>query len=342
MYLGFYNLYEVYNNNRMFSDPSSPIGDDLLYPMVFLGDSLRRLGHRVNTIDLESDLSVFDSIIFLDFPGAKNRYFNGLVKQKNKNLYLFLNEMPVVKPENYDPKNHVHFKKVFTWMDDLIDNKKYFKINIINKIFRQIDFDLSQKTKFCALIAGNKYFNRPYELYSERIRAIRWFEKNAHDEFDLYGMGWDRFNFRRPLSRLNRFSLLTKLLAPSYPSYRGKIQSKRLVLNQYKFSICYENTNGYNGCITEKIFDCFFAGCVPIYLGAPNITTHLPANTFIDKRNFSSYPELYRYLKSMDDREYLGYIEAIRDFIRSDKTYPFSPEFLRDQIVNEIINDKAK
>ena len=48
------------------------------------------------------------------------------------------------------------------------------------------------------------------------------------------------------------------------------------------FAICYENARDIPGYITEKIFDCFFAGCVPIYWGgAPNVTDHIPANTFI-------------------------------------------------------------
>jgi len=41
------------------------------------------------------------------------------------------------------------------------------------------------------------------------------------------------------------------------------------------------NQNGY---ITEKIFDSFFTSYVLIYLGAKNITEHVPSNCFIDQR----------------------------------------------------------
>jgi hypothetical protein len=42
------------------------------------------------------------------------------------------------------------------------------------------------------------------------------------------------------------------------------VDSKKNTLEKYKFSICYENARDIPGYITEKIFDCFFAGCVPI------------------------------------------------------------------------------
>ncbi|WP_226896450.1 glycosyltransferase family 10 domain-containing protein [Poseidonibacter ostreae] len=59
------------------------------------------------------------------------------------------------------------------------------------------------------------------------------------------------------------------------------------------------------GYITEKIFDSFFAGCVPVYLGADNITEHIPKECFIDKREFDTYEKLYKYLKNMSDEEYV-------------------------------------
>jgi hypothetical protein len=42
--------------------------------------------------------------------------------------------------------------------------------------------------------------------------------------------------------------------------------NKRMYLQQYKFNICPENSIGEGYC-TEKIFDCLFSGCIPIYNG---------------------------------------------------------------------------
>ena len=52
------------------------------------------------------------------------------------------------------------------------------------------------------------------------------------------------------------------------------------VFNQYKFIAAFENSHT-NGYITEKIFNVFFAGCIPIYDGAPNIGKFINPQSFI-------------------------------------------------------------
>jgi len=49
--------------------------DNLMYPFVYLGKYLVKNGHRINTIDMDN-IKNFDAIVFLDFPGFKNKYFN--------------------------------------------------------------------------------------------------------------------------------------------------------------------------------------------------------------------------------------------------------------------------
>lgn len=338
MYIGFFNYYEIYNKNKMFTNVTGPIGDDLSYSSVYLGQCLRKQGHRINTIDMDN-VENFDAILFMDFPTFKNKYFKQLVNNKFKNLYLLLWESEVVRQDNWDIENHKYFKKIFTWNDEFVDNKKYFKINFSSKIPTNLNFDLDKKKKFCTMIAGHKFKSHPLELYTERTKAIRWFEQNHPEDFDLYGIGWDRYFFKDALSKLNKLKFLAKLFKPKYPQYKGSVKSKKETYKEYKFSICYENVRDIPGYITEKIFDCFFAGCVPVYLGAPNITEHIPQDTFIDKRNFNTYDELYSYLKDMPEQEYIGYLNAIKNFIKSDKIYPFSAECFAEKIVNEIIDN---
>lgn len=344
MYIGFFNYYSYCNKNRMFISPKSPIGDDLMYPLFYLGQQLTKQGHKVNTIDMD-DIKKFNAIVFIDFPTLKNKYFKQLVKNKFQNLYLITLESPIIKPDNYNVNNHKYFKKIFTWADNFVDNKKYFKINYSHKIVYNLNFDF-KKERFCTIIASNKFKSHPQELYTEKIKAIRWFEKNHPEDFDLYGIGWDRYYFQGSfmginLLRLNRLKFLAKLLKPNYPSYKGVVRSKKETYQIYKFAICYENTS-FPGYITEKIFDCFFGSCIPVYLGAPNITKHIPSNTFIDKRKFKTYDELYKYIKNMPDKEYLGYLNAIENFIKSGKIYPFSAECFANTLIKEITNTICK
>lgn len=77
---------------------------------------------------------------------------------------------------------------------------------------------------------------------------------------------------------------------------------------------------------------------MPIYLGAPNIADYILENAFIDKRNFKNYEELYSFIKNMPDKKYLAYLDAIKNFIQSDKIYPFSAECFANTLVKEITN----
>ena len=153
MYIGFYNYYKYYNKNRMFTDVSSPIGDDLSSSSVYMGKYLVKKGHKINTIDMD-DIRMFDAIVLMDFPKFKNKYFKRLVSYEFNNLYLIIFESEVIRPDNWNMENHGYFKKIFTWNDKFVDNKKYFKINFSHKIPDKVEFNIKNKEKLCTMIAA--------------------------------------------------------------------------------------------------------------------------------------------------------------------------------------------
>lgn len=319
-----------YLNNRQFNISDKVVNmNDSMYGFYMLKERFRERQIDLSTQDINSTYES-EFIIYNEMPKIKDI-------SPSHNNYLLMFESKVVRPDNWHMSNHSYFKKIFTWDDQLVDGNKYIKINYPNKIPIELNYQTDKTKKLCAMIASHKIFEQPNELYTERIKAIRWFEQNHPEDFDLYGIGWDTYCFKGALSVLNRFTLLTKNIRPNYLSYKGTVEKKKDVYERYKFSICYENARDIPGYITEKIFDCFFAGCVPIYWGAPNVTDFIPEDTLIDKRKFNSYGELYDYLINMTDEEYLGYLAAIKHFIESDKMYPFSAEFFADTIVKEII-----
>ena len=195
------------------------------------------------------------------------------------------------------------------------------------------------------MIASNKTVphSSPLLLYSERIRTIRWLEKHAPQDFDLFGLGWD--------TPVARHGLVGRLISKwqrhipkrtgevFFPSYRSKVFSKLDTMRKYRFSICYENVRELPGYITEKIFDSFFAGCVPVYWGATNITAYIPEDCFIDRRKFVSHEDLYNFMVSMAESEYDVYQERISAFLTSDRAKPFSMEAFAETIVSTIESD---
>jgi len=264
------------------------------------------------------------------------------------NNYLLMFETPFIKPENADSQKWKRYRKIFTWNDGLVGDAQFVKLNFPNPISIYPADGFNKRPRFCCLISGNRAlaFADPRDLYVERVRAIRWFEKNAPQDFDLYGIGWNipaaKSGLRGKLERKLWTTIDRLLPLKSFPSYRGKVGHKREVLTCTRFAICYENVRDLPGYITEKIFDCFFSGCVPVYWGAGNIERHIPADCFIDRRKFNGMTDLYRFLKGVSETDFIGYQQRIAGFLQSDAAYPFGSDFFADTIVNTIVQDLGR
>lgn len=287
-------LFDIYN----------PIAnrDDCLQANYELQKTFEKIGYEVKQTETLNNLQDAYRIVSLDIHPDEIQYLNQYTKDK---LILFLVEPPTVSSLNYDKKNHEYFSKIYTWLDDLVDNKKYFKYYypVMNPMIEDtIEFE---NKKLCTMIACNKISSFENELYSERLRVIQFFENLNISDFDFYGLWWN-FN--------------------TFKNYKGPITRKNDYLKNYKFSFCFENTKNIKGYVTEKIFDCFRAGCVPIYWGACNIEDYVPKKCFILKEDFEDYEDLYKFIKNMTKEKYLNYINNIKDFLKSEKAKLFSSQ----------------
>ena len=245
---------------------------------------------------------------FLHCFGIK-RYFNIYLKKIKKNKrFLILWEGKAVFQENFNTGNHLHYSKILTWDDDLVDNVKYFKFFLPIADYIKSEYTSFKDKKLLINISSNKKSNYPFELYSKRLDLIKYFSLKKPYDFDLYGMGWDNETLE-----LNQIK-----------TYRGKIDNKYSVMSNYKFSICFENNADQAGNITEKIFDSLKAYCIPIYLGAPNISQYIPSDCFIDFRNFDSLLQLENYISSFSKADFEKFKVANDRFLSSDEFNFFS------------------
>lgn len=330
--------YNDFNNkdNLIFSASNYSIGDNLHAPALSLRNTLASMGHELSTLDTHP-MATYKKVLFFDMPASHQVNLEELQAQ-GLELYLVMLESSIIRTENHDVSKHRFFKKIFTWDDTLVDGKRYIKIQISHQIPPCPEPDKESRDKFCCLIAGNKRSKMPGQLYSERKRSVRWFEQNHPDKFDLFGFGWDSYEFPgiRPIRFLNRFPLLKKLCAPRYPSYRGPVDSKAAVLREYRFSLCYENVSGIQGYITEKIFDSLFALCIPVYWGAPDIGRYIPELCFIDRSQFKDTKELFSYMHSMSEAEYEQRLEAMISFLRGEEIKAFSCDTFATTIIAQL------
>lgn len=266
-------------------------------------------------------------------------------KKSDVPAFLLLWESKFINSMNLNKKKLNKYHRLFSWDIQTVEFK-----NALNFFFPYL-FEsavslegYSGRTQLVVMIANNKSFsnfNNPYNLYTERVKTIRWFEKYFPNDFLLYGGNWDK-SARIP-SKLGGFIHLIESLLPFRPfrskSWRGIIKSKGDVLKNSRFSIVYENISGQNNYITEKIFDAFRFGNVPVYWGAENISDHIPNNCFIDRRQFKTHDDLYYFLKNMKEDEYLKYQFNAKFFLNSKSAKIFSVDSFVKIIASQIIID---
>lgn len=145
-------------------------------------------------------------------------------------------------------------------------------------------------------------------LHDQRLETIEYFANKR--ELELYGAGWDNWEML-PSVWVNR------LRDAIHELYLGRCQNKLETISDYRFSICFENMV-LPGYMTEKVVDCFVAGTVPLYLGAPDIETLIPVESFIDMRNFNSYDQVDAFINSMDEHDAISMIRAGRNYLKTE------------------------
>ena len=141
-------------------------------------------------------------------------------------------------------------------------NHGYEDLISIDSLTNGRTLDLSQKTKFCAMIAGNP----------EGLRINLYNSLSKYKPVDGYGLMFGN-------------------------SLR---QSKFDVLPEYKFSLCPENSV-YDGYVTEKLIDAYAGGTVPIYSGDLSVDRDFNSGAFLNYQFELSTYELRRQVIKLDE-----------------------------------------
>lgn len=335
--------------------------DNALAPYIYLRDWFAERSIDVHTADL-MNAEDGDTKVYLSF-GIRHRY-RRLAERSDVVLSgFFAFECPIVEPTLYlelAPASRV-FKRLFSFsttdaLEPFLTEPIALEPFRLPQFFDDVHEGIWDRRgrKFLVMINGNKVPQLSLnELYSERLRAVEFFDR--YGEIDLFGVGWDGPAFhvgghsRLPGSLLRARYLAHRAWHRRVPSrdpiqtairrtYRGPTSCKAETLGSYTFAVCFENSI-LEGWITEKIFDCFFAGTVPIYLGAPDIGRWIPPACFVDMRRFGSYEELRDFLRDLSPSEIEAYRLAAREFLRSDTYAPFTKRAFTEQIARIVEAD---
>ena len=308
-------------------------------------DYMRGVGVNVVTIDQADFLNPdVTHVLYFDYSWRSARSDRFLASVPYEKRALVMIEPALVNPSLYYTSYYRRrFKTVFTWRLDMLKrNPSYNRINVPvgaepgfyqESPFKGISFC---DKRYLVAVSSNRWRNMPHSAYPKRLRTYKWFERFLPGQFDLYGTGWNapHSSFERCFG-FHRFSCYK---GPIPGGYDAKVK----VIAGYKYALCFENNATEPGYISEKIFDCFCARCVPIYYGWKGAMDDLPADAWIDLRNFRNLSELARYIAGIDEAHYTRYIQAIDRFMRSEEIKFFSMSNFYRVIADHLLKSAAR
>jgi len=354
---------QAYYQDRLFQDDSVLNRDNYLSPFHELRNSLLEKGIQLHTADyllggqLGAQCNIYCSFGIL-------ASYNKLAKREDIIMGSFyIMEPPVTGPQLYRELSSLTrcFDRVYVHNIEGIGYEKHFnhQSNLRKFFWPQVENGVleylwnNKDRGFLTMISSNKTASsylqlrrgrnpvslqillnkgsKYSELYSERIQAL--LALRSLGSVDLYGYGWDTslYQILRNIPRSQTFPYMYwKNRKALRAIYKGQVKSKYETLSQYRFALCFENMV-MPGFITEKIFDCFFIGTIPIYLGAPDVEKYIPKSCFIDMRDFDDYPGLHAYLSNLSDEDISSFREAAREYLSSAQYQPFTKERFVEQ-----------
>ena len=346
--------------DRLFDPGTNPLaGENILAPYLALRDLLAREGIPARTVDFlpvrpDGRRNVYVSV------GRVGDY-RALASRRDVVLSAFLAmECPVVEPSVFRalPRIACQVRRVLCFAGrDALKPFTRRPVAVERLVWPQCADGVHDHAwrrsdrRFLCMINGNKLPRIDYrELYTARLRAVEYFSR--YGELDLYGREWDRAPWRVGRTRVP-YTLRRgwrwfwerrqrvrpdPLYAAAARAWRGTVASKSATLGGYTFAICFENME-LEGWITEKIFDCFYAGCVPVYWGAPDVTDFVPREAFIDMRAFADFDGLRQFLHGLSPAEVQSYRNAARGFVESGAYAPFRPAAFAERVAQIVRAD---
>ena len=184
----------------------------------------------------------------------------------------------------------------------------------------QLELGVHDRLPRVVLINANKLSLRPSELYSLRRESIKEIA-----EIDLFGENWNS-NFKDrvkilvievtkdPISNLVTFIGRSRHWFSSWPETPSPADKLR-TMQSYKYALIIENELSY---MSEKLFDAFFAGCIPIYVGPDVANYGIPKGLVIQcKPTVTSVIEGLEVAKRMNFEDYQ---ERLENWLKSEST----------------------
>ena len=227
--------------------------------------------------DTTSDPSKADIILSFD-----NVNLNLSETSSDATKVLVRQEPHIVAPENYCVNKLEKFALILS--AGSIDENDNSHLDWPQQFSKIINIKRTRISNRQIMINSNLFSLYRGENYSLRRKAV-----NEIDSIDLFGFGWSKSKANKSKNILIE---LLKFIHNPGPisfscaryyfgnplSYMGSVVDKIETMSKYQISIVIENCTNY---MSEKIFDSFFSGTIPVYVG-PNLDNFgIPSHLYV-------------------------------------------------------------
>ena len=299
-------------------------------------------------------------IIFILIIIFLKSYINNNIKEsKKRKIYVqYLDFWPSFEKKKFDIHNILkeRYRVVITNKPDYvffgqfgIKNRNVSKDCI--KIFVSIENRIPDFSKTDYAIGllymqkDDRYYRRPTGtgILSEIYSVYNVNKKNGIDLKKKKFCGWVVTNNRgytrnKFYKKLSEYKNITS--GGLFLNNIGwRVSNKRKFLRDFKFSICFENskTDGY---VSEKIYDAFEAGTIPIYYGDDTLLQILNNKSYIHIKNTAEFDEKIELIKKIDQNDTL-YEEMTKEkIVLDDNKFKIEEQKYKDFIYRIIDQDK--
>lgn len=272
---------------------------------------------------LPSELRIVDNpkedpelVICVDVNRAALRLLRSM-RFRNTKKVLVASEPCVVEPLNCDPKVLKVFDKVL--MIGRPDQRPHLPWP--QYPFENPSTKLKQNSGKAILIQSRKYSFVKGQLYSLRARLA------ASDErVYVVGRGWTETWYRtlgRLMIELGR--ALRSGVTVDWQTFASGFQtpinllgpedSKNVAMQDFKVAVVIENSQEY---MSEKLFDAFVGGCIPVYVGPALTPFGIPPSLYV--RADATLESIELGISAALEMDYVTWQNQVGQFLADEKT----------------------
>lgn len=282
-----------------------------------------------------------DVVIYMAQPNCPRDIVTQKLQHPSQKIIFLMWETSLGARYTANPKNHRGYDAVFTYVDRLIDGKRYFffppRAFFRDRIVVGVPFEnrrfgclVGTNRKFCyrsglvAMMKGWRFSAKDWTDYvfcpGELIRFRSQFGTCCinYDGVDLFGEGWG------DIPGINR--IYQGVPSVSTLSYLGK----------YRYYFAFENHTSDSGLISERVWDALWGDSVPVYRGNTGLHRFIPRECYIDATPYNNPKELLDWLCSISRETWLKYREAGREYIQSSAVDKFLPDVVAHEFISRI------